>query len=64
MPGNNEQIQLIIEQICVTGCDRVNEVIEILERDENIEETKLLSAEECDIILHDLKSIMAIYEQQ
>jgi len=64
MSGNKEQIQLIIEQICVSGCERVNEVIEILEHNENIEETKLLSSKECDIILHDLKSIMAIYEQE
>ena len=64
MPGNNKKLQAIIEQICSTGCEQVNEIIETLERDESIEETKLLSAEECDIILHDLKSIMAIYEQQ
>ncbi|MCK5003142.1 MAG: hypothetical protein KAS57_08955 [Gammaproteobacteria bacterium] len=64
MPANNPKLQHIIEQLCTTGCERVNEVIEILERQENIQETGQLSTEESKIVLHELKAIMAVYEQE
>ena len=64
MPANNEKLQHIIEQLCTTGCDRVNEVIELLERQESIEETRELSTQECDAVLLELKAIMAVYDQE
>ena len=64
MPANNEQLQHLIEQLCTTGCERVNEVIEILERQESVEETRELSAEESEFVLLELKVIMAVYDQE
>ena len=64
MPANNEQLQHIIEQLCVTGCERVNEVIEILERQESIEEMHELNAQESEFVLLELKTIMAVYDQE
>ncbi|MDH5388852.1 MAG: hypothetical protein OEY06_10435 [Gammaproteobacteria bacterium] len=64
MPPNNQKLQDIIEQLCTTGCDRVNEVIEILERQESIKETSELNEQECTIVLLELKAIMAVYEQE
>ena len=64
MPANNEKTQHIIEQLCTTGCERVNEVIEILERQESIEETRTLNSEESQYVLQELKTIMAVYEQE
>lgn len=64
MPANNPKLQHLIEQLCTTGCERVNEVIEILEREESIEETRELSAEESEFVLLELKTIMAVYEQK
>ena len=64
MPSNNNNLQDIIEQICSAGCERVNEVIEILDRNETVEETKQLSPENCKALLHELKAIMSIYEQK
>ena len=64
MPSSNEKLLLIIEQICLTGCERVNEIIERLERQESIEETSQLSIQEVDFVLLELKSIMTVYEQK
>ncbi|MES0328380.1 MAG: hypothetical protein ABUK13_09350 [Gammaproteobacteria bacterium] len=63
MNKHNEKLHDIIEQLCATGCERVNEVIEILECQGSIEETIQLSAQECDTVLLELKAIMAVYEQ-
>lgn len=64
MSTNNEKLQLIIEQLCTTGCERVNEVIEILQRQESIEETSKLSRQESNIVLLELKAIMSVYEHK
>ena len=64
MPANNEKLQHIIEQLCVSGCERVNEVIEILERNQCIEETNELSGQESAFVLLELKAIMAVYEEK
>ena len=63
MPNNNKQLQLLIEQLCATGCERVNEIIEILENQGSIKETSQLSKWECDVVLLELKTIMAVYEE-
>ena len=63
MPANNPKLQHIIEQLCTTGCERVNEVIEILENQGSIEETRTLNSEESQHVLQELKTIMAVYDQ-
>ena len=64
MPANNEKLQHIIEQLCVSGCERVNEVIEVLERNESIKETHELNTQESEFVLLELKAIMAVYEEK
>ena len=64
MPHNSEKLQHVIEHICAIGCEHVNEVIEILERQESTPETSALSAEETELVLHELKTIMAVYERK
>lgn len=64
MPSNNENLQLIIEQLCTDGCERVNEIIDILEHQGSIKETSQLNKQECGVILLELKTIMAVYEQE
>lgn len=64
MNKRNEKLQDIIEQLCATGCERVNEVIEILEYQGSTEETHSLNKQECDTVLLELKAIMAVYEQK
>jgi len=64
MPANNPKLQHIIEQLCTTGCERVNEVIDILEKQGSIEETRTLNSEESQHVLQELKTIMAVYDQE
>ena len=35
-------VQSIIESICELGCDRVNEIIDVLERGNSVDETRAL----------------------
>ncbi|MDH5612018.1 MAG: hypothetical protein OEY66_06135 [Gammaproteobacteria bacterium] len=64
MPHNNVKLQHIIENICSTGCERVYEIIAIMERRESIEETSQLNSQESEIVLQELKNIMAVYKQK
>lgn len=64
MLTNNQKLQHIIEQLCTTGCDQVNEVIEILEQQGGIEQTGELNEQEYTIVLLELKTIMAMYDQE
>ncbi|MDA3869067.1 MAG: hypothetical protein PF589_03805 [Gammaproteobacteria bacterium] len=64
MLHNNEKLQHVIDHICANGCEHVKEVIEILERHENSPETSPLSAQETELVLLELKAIMAVYEQK
>ena len=63
MPNNNKKLQQLIEQLCSTGCERVNEIIEILENQGSTNETNQISKQECDVVLLELKTIMAVYEE-
>jgi len=64
MPHNNVKLQHIIEQLCAAGCERVYEVIDIMERQESTTETAHLSTQESEIVLQELKNIMAVYKQK
>ena len=64
MPSNNPKLQHIIEQLCTSGCERVNEIIETLERQDSVEETSQLGIEERKIVLREIKAIMAVYQQE
>jgi hypothetical protein len=61
---DNEKLQHIIEHICAAGCERVYEVIANMESQQNIEETAQLNTQESEIVLQELKTIMAVYEQK
>jgi len=56
-----KQIELSLEQICEQGCRSVNQVIQQLENGELIELTRHLNDSQHQILLKELKSIMAVY---
>jgi hypothetical protein len=56
-------IQSIIESICELGCDRVNEIIDVLERGNSIDETRALDKSDQQWVLMELKGIMAVYDK-
>ena len=57
------QVQSSIESICALGCDRVNEIIDALERGDSIAELNALDKTDQQGVLNELKAIMAVYDR-
>ena len=55
-------VQSTIESICELGCDRVNEIIDVLERGNSVDETRSLDKSDQQRVLKELKTIMAVYD--
>ena len=56
------KLQRCVESLCGDGCQAVNSYIEQLENGGTIPHTELLSYEEQQYVLAELKSIMAVYD--
>jgi hypothetical protein len=56
------KLQNCVESLCGDGCRAVNGYIEQLERGGSVPQTELLSYEERQELLMELKSIMAVYD--
>ena len=56
-------LQKIVENICSLGCIRVNEIIKLLERGENVPGMPALSAADNAALIGELKSIMSAYDK-
>lgn len=59
---DQQKIQDIVAQICDLGCTRIRQLIESMETGVAIRETRTLNTAECQVVLTELKSIMAIYD--
>ena len=57
-----EHIQTIVEDLCETGCERVNEIIEALAKGADVKKTAALSEKERKQVLAELKNIMSVYD--
>jgi hypothetical protein len=55
-------VQSAIESICELGCDRVNDIIDALERGNSVMETASLDNADRLRVLLELKEIMAVYD--
>lgn len=55
-------VQSTIESICELGCDRVNEIIAVLESGHSAEEISGLDKTDQQWVLKELKAIMAVYD--
>jgi len=56
-------VQSTIESICELGCDRVNDIIDALERGSSVMETAGLDKTDRQRVLLELKEIMAVYDR-
>ncbi len=56
------KLQQCVESLCGDGCQAVNGYIEQLERGGSVPQTEILSYEERQELLIELKSIMAVYD--
>lgn len=59
--GAGQRIDGLLESLCGQGCKAVWGMIESLETGEALPQTDDLSPEELDVLLAELKSIMAVY---
>ena len=55
-------LQDLVEDLCNLGCIRVNEIIALLEQGKNIPDIPALNRPETEMLLSELKAIMAVYE--
>lgn len=60
---DKSRITHCIEVLCQRGCKEVSLVILALERGETMAETQALDEAERQEVLHELKSIMAVYQE-
>ena len=58
-----QHLQTIVETLCETGCQRVNEIIETLTKGADVKHTAALTEQERKQVLHELKKIMSVYDQ-
>ena len=61
--GLPQHLQTIVETLCGTGCQRVNEIIETLTKGADVKDTAALTEKERKQVLHELQSIMSVYDQ-
>lgn len=54
----------VVEKICTSGCQRVYEIIDILDNKGSPTETDLLTDRERMQVLVELKHIMSVYERK
>ncbi|MFK5893125.1 MAG: hypothetical protein QM504_07875, partial [Pseudomonadota bacterium] len=60
--GNNNDLDSLVETLCQKGCQRVNEIIDHLQRGGNVEDLAELSTDERQKVLNELVNIMRVYE--
>ena len=58
-----QHIQAIVETLCETGCQRVNEIIETLAKGADVKHTAALTEQERKQVLHALQNIISVYDQ-
>ena len=58
------KVQSCVESICELGCERVNEIIALIEAEKAVDEVSALDRDEQNRVLHELRAIMAVYDQE
>lgn len=59
-----EKVHKAVEDICKLGCTTVNEVIDILEKGDDVAESEALDKHERNELLKELKAIMDVYDRE
>ena len=60
----NKQLEEVLDDICFHGCKYVRECIIKMQKNETVKETKSINTTDTKIILHELISIMEVYDMQ
>jgi hypothetical protein len=59
---DKKKIDICVEALCLAGCRRVTEYIEVLAQGGRLPETAGLSDAEREAVLRQLQEVMAVYE--
>lgn len=59
-----QKVTLAIETFCSMGCASVNAVIHTIESGNPVDGIEDFSEEEIDLLTHELKAIMAVYDRK
>ena len=57
------ELQSVVEQLCKDGCKRVSSYIREIQAGECPRQMRKLNRQECDEVMAELKSIMAVYDR-
>lgn len=60
---DNEQVNRCIDRLCELGCDQVRSAITALESGQAPPQANALDAQQRQRVLHELKTIMAVYDR-
>lgn len=58
------ELQTVVEQLCEDGCVAVNQYISEIQSGKYPAAMRQLDRQECETVLTELKSIMAVYERK
>ncbi len=58
------ELQTVVEKLCEDGCKAVNQYIDAIQAGDYPAALRKLDHQDCDAILAELKSIMAVYERR
>ena len=61
-PDSPAHVQSVIESVCELGCERVSEIIDLLESGHSVSEIDGLDEHEQHCVLVELKAIMSVYD--
>jgi len=62
-PDPPAHLQAVIDSVCELGCDRIREIIQILESGSSVNEIVGLDHSEQLCVLTELKAIMSVYDR-
>ena len=62
-PEEIEQLHQCIDAICTCGCDAVRATIQAMESGQEIAQTATLTESQRQIVLSELKAVMAVYDE-
>jgi hypothetical protein len=57
------ELQAVVDQLCEDGCKAVSHYISEIESGQFPSQMRSLSHQECETVLAELKSIMAVYDR-
>ncbi len=62
--NDHDRINHCIESLCELGCEQARKTINTLEAGNTVAQTANLNSHQRQLVLHELKAIMAVYDER